>query len=159
MKKSLVILSLVLMLLLPWLGSWLYYRVYVVYQAECLARFSFAYVNRQGEMDYSDGTFSFTPSALGTGSGVYTGAIYHGAVKYPVHLSFTYDYRLSQGIAIINTRTVSPALGNLASLSDIAKYISPTLRAGETNRTRFILLNGKKLATGVTKFPRTVCTD
>ncbi|WDZ51816.1 hypothetical protein LF296_03190 [Acinetobacter vivianii] len=110
-------------------------------------------------MDYSEGTFSLTPSPWGTGSGVYTGALFQGAEKVPVHLSFTYDYRLSQGVATVHMRTVSPELGNFASLSDIAKYVSPTLKAGETNRTRFILLAGSKLASGTTNFPRMVCTS
>lgn len=147
------------MLLLPWGGGWLLSMAYVAYQPECLTHFSFAYVHPQGEMDYSEGTFSLVASPWGKGSGVYTGALYHSAEKYPVHLSFTYDYRLSQGIATVKMLTVSPELGNQASLSDIAKYISPTLKVGETNRTRFIMLNGTKLASGTTKFPRMVCTN
>ncbi|MCU4369592.1 hypothetical protein [Acinetobacter courvalinii] len=159
MKKALLFLFLIFMLLLPWAGGWLFSMAYVAYQPECLTRFSFAYVHSQGEMDYSEGTFSLTPSPWGTGSGVYTGALYHNAEKYPVHLSFTYDYHLSQGIATVKMLTVSPELGNQASLSNIAKYVSPTLKVGETNRTRFILLNGEKLASGTTKFPRMVCTN
>ena len=148
-----------LLLVLPWVSGWLYSRVYTAYQSECLTRFSFAYVNPQGESHYSDGTFSVTPSPWGRGSGAYMGALNHDADKVPVHLSFTYDYQLSQGIATVNMRTVSPELGNLATMADIARYISPALKPGEANRTRFVLLEGKKLASGTTIFPRMVCTN
>lgn len=147
------------LLLLPWGGGWLYSRVYTVYQPECFIRFSFAYVDEKGGFRYSDGTFTMMSTLWGNGSGAYMGTLYRNAEKWPAHLSFTYDFKFNQGIATVHMRTVSPELGNRAPLEYIAKYVSPVLKPGETNRTRFILLDGEKIAAGTTKFPRMVCTD
>nr|WP_241390670.1 hypothetical protein [Serratia proteamaculans]ULG17717.1 hypothetical protein F28p_00047 [Serratia proteamaculans] len=153
-----------LLITLPWFILWLCIYIPIGYQKSCQSEFSISWVNSGGDIKYSNGVFFLSNSLFGSGVGIYSGGIYHVtsdntvSERIPVHVSFHYDYKLTNGFYKINTTSMTTELGNEADEGEIYRYISPILKTGGSVATQINVLDGGKISTGPTEFPRFICT-
>lgn len=162
MKK---IALLVIVLLLPWGIGLIYNHMKYRFYLHCESHTSITYLLKNGETQYSRGTYLLSTALSGQGSGVYSGQIVDapgagGQTVTPVHVFFSYNYKeVGDGMIEGSVTSLSKEVGNMATDAQIARFLAPAFTPGEYHLTRMFMLEGIRQAWGTTAYPTGVCAN
>lgn len=163
--KKIITLSMLIMLLLPWVIGLSFFYMKSQSKLICHLSGSVAFLYRNGGVHYSDGDFLLNTSLNGNGSGHYSGdIIYIDKINtkkdvIPVNISFTYTFKTERdGLAKGKITSISEEIGNMASHSQIARFMGPGFISDKFHITKMYMLGGVTRAWGSTVSPGIVCT-